>query len=77
MTTNVVIQLSLKELDEYIVKAVAKAVAPLYEKINNLEKEVTELKNKFAELKYSLMYRDMVNNVILPGKCHFVPVSVV
>ena len=47
MTNNVVIQLSLKELDEYI----AKAVAPLYEKINNLEKEVAELKNQFAELK--------------------------
>jgi len=59
MTNNVVIQLSLKELDERI----AKAVAPLNEKINNLTKKVAELKNQFAELKFSLMYRDMATRV--------------
>lgn len=56
MTTNVVIQLSLKELDERIANAVAKAVAPLHEKYNRLKKD-------FAELKYSLMYRDMATRV--------------
>jgi hypothetical protein len=54
--TNVVIQLTLKQLDERIDKAVAKAVAPLHEKIDKLKKD-------FAELKYSLIYRDMAARV--------------
>ena len=68
MTTNVVITMTKTELRAFISKevaekvadevaeAVAKAVAPL-------KKEIKELKNKFAKLEYSLIYRDMVARV--------------
>jgi hypothetical protein len=66
--TNVVIQLTLKQLDERIDKAVAKAVAPLHEKIDKLNEKYNKLKNEFAELKYSLMYRDMAARVTTTDK---------
>ena len=63
MTTNVVIQLSLKQLDERIAKAVANAVAPLKKDLAELKEKYNNLKKDFAELKYSLMYRDMATRV--------------
>jgi len=64
---NVTITLSLKELDERIVKA----IAPLKEEVRllkPLKEEVRLLKNKLAKLEYSLVYRDMAARVTSANK---------
>jgi hypothetical protein len=55
--TNVVIQLTLKQLDERIATAIKTAI----------KEAVAPLKNRLAKLEYSLMYRDMSACRLIPA----------